>query len=85
MSGARHVGPHFFDRWNDRAAYQLLDEGEAVDVWNHASHVPPEPFDIDGRARWWADAEVILIARGNTLITVLTPRQAVDRAAGEQR
>jgi hypothetical protein len=79
------VPPHFLDRWTDRAEYPITDEQEALRVWNAASPLPSEPFDIEGRARYWADANAILVADLDALVTVLTPAHAIERCAGDQQ
>lgn len=81
----RRVSPHFLDRWTDRAAYPIASEDEALAVWHAASPIPSEPFDIDGRARYWADADAILVADLDSLVTVLTPTHAIERCAEDPR
>lgn len=82
---AQRTHSHFLQRWNDRAAYPIANTEEALRYWDHAAPIPTEPFGIDGRARYWADAEAILVARGDTLVTVLSPQHAIERCTPDQR
>jgi len=77
--------PHFLHQFQTRAEYPVATEQEALRIWNKASRLPTEPFNIEGRARWWHDADAILIANGQDLVTVLTPTQVVDRCAEDSR
>lgn len=72
---------HFFDRLEERGRYGVESPVEAIAMWKAARPILSEPINVDGRARWYADAGVILVARDTSLVTCLEPSQAVDRLA----
>ena len=73
---------HFFARLEDRGRYPARSMGEAIAMWRAADPIPRDTVDVDGRARWYPDARVVLVARDTSLVTCLEPSQVVDRLAG---